>query len=121
MYFNVNFNVFFKLIKVHFLVTEPYIHIYIYIYIYQNARCKDKNNGLNVFRSGHLEDKRTKTNIKYQDQETKPLNKPISPRRLREGVAAILQALNKNNHTDILGIKIIKLLLTKRLCLPKRS
>jgi len=35
MYFNVNFNVFFKLIKVHLLVSEPYIH--------QNARCKDKN------------------------------------------------------------------------------
>jgi len=26
MYFNVNFNVFFKLIKVHLLVTESYIH-----------------------------------------------------------------------------------------------
>ena len=31
MYFNVNFNVFFKLIKVHLLVSE--------LYIYQNARC----------------------------------------------------------------------------------
>ena len=39
MYFNVNFNVFFKLIKVIFLVSELYIH--------QNARCNDqkkKNN-----------------------------------------------------------------------------
>jgi len=35
VYFNVHFNVFFKLIKVHLLVSE--------IYIYQNARCKDKN------------------------------------------------------------------------------
>ena len=34
MYFNVNFNVFFKLIKVRFSVSEPYI--------YQNARCNDK-------------------------------------------------------------------------------
>ena len=35
MYFNVNFNVFFKLIKVHLLVSE--------LYIYQNARCNDKH------------------------------------------------------------------------------
>ena len=34
MYFNVNFNVFFKLIKVHLLVSE--------LYVYQNARCNDK-------------------------------------------------------------------------------
>ena len=34
MYFNINFNVFFKLIKVHLLVSEIYIH--------QNARCNDK-------------------------------------------------------------------------------
>ena len=34
MYFNVNFNVFFKLIKVHCLASE--------LYIYQNARCNDK-------------------------------------------------------------------------------
>ena len=34
MYFNVNFKVFFKLIKVHLLVSELYIH--------QNARCKYK-------------------------------------------------------------------------------
>jgi hypothetical protein len=33
---------------------------------------------------------KTKTNIRHQDQETKLLNKPISPRRLREGGAAIL-------------------------------
>ena len=35
MYFNVNFNVFFKLIKVHLLVSE--------LYIYQNVGCNDKN------------------------------------------------------------------------------
>ena len=63
---------------------------------------------------------RTKMNIRHQDQETKLLNSPISPRRLREGGAAILQALNKNHHTAILGIKLIKPLLTKRLRLPKR-
>ena len=34
MYFNVNFNVFFKLIKVYLLVSE--------LYIYQNVRCNDK-------------------------------------------------------------------------------
>jgi len=34
MYFNVNFNLFFKLIKVRLLVSE--------LYIYQNAWCKDK-------------------------------------------------------------------------------
>jgi len=35
VYFNVNFNVFFK-IKVHMLASEPYI--------YQNARYNNKNN-----------------------------------------------------------------------------
>jgi len=35
VYFNVNFNVFFKLIKVNLLVNE--------LYIYQTARCNDKN------------------------------------------------------------------------------
>ena len=29
MYFNVNFNVFFKLIKVHLLVSELYRHIHL--------------------------------------------------------------------------------------------
>jgi hypothetical protein len=51
--------------------------------------------------------------MRHQDQETKLHNKPISPRRLREGVAAILQALNKNHHIAILGIKLMKPLLTK--------
>jgi len=36
VYFDVNFNVFFKLIKVHLLVSELYIH--------QNTRCNDKKN-----------------------------------------------------------------------------
>jgi len=62
-----------------------------------------------------------KTNIRHQDQETNLFNKPISPRRLRDGGAAILQALSKNHHIDILGIKLIKPLLTKRLRLPNRS
>jgi hypothetical protein len=66
-------------------------------------------------------DKRTQTNIIHQDQETNLLNKPISPRKLREGGAAILQILNKHHHITILGIKLIKSLLTKRLPLPKRS
>jgi len=34
VYYNVNFNAFFKLIKVHLLVSE--------LYIYQNARCNNK-------------------------------------------------------------------------------
>jgi len=34
VYFNVNFNVFFKLIKVRLFVSE--------LYIYQNARCNDE-------------------------------------------------------------------------------
>jgi len=54
-------------------------------------------------------------NIRHQDQETKLLNSPISPRKLREEGAAILQALNKNHHIAILGFKLIKPLLTKRL------
>jgi hypothetical protein len=37
VYFIVNFTVFFKLIKVHLLVSELYIRVY------QNARYKDKN------------------------------------------------------------------------------
>jgi len=36
VYVNVNFNCFFKLIKVHFLVSELYIN--------QNTRRNDKNN-----------------------------------------------------------------------------
>jgi hypothetical protein len=43
--------------------------------------------------SSTKKDKRTKTNIRHQDQETKLLKKPISPRRLREGGAAILSAV----------------------------
>ena len=36
MYFDVKFDVFFKLIEVHLLVSE--------LNIYQNARCNDKKN-----------------------------------------------------------------------------
>ena len=43
MHFNVNFNVFFKLIKMHLLARK--------LYIYQNARCNN-NNYLN--KRGHL-------------------------------------------------------------------
>ena len=43
MYFNVNFNVFFKLIKVHLLVSE------LYIIRLHGARIK-KNNQLRLFR-----------------------------------------------------------------------
>ena len=39
--FNVNFNVFFKLIKVYLLVSE--------LYIYQTVRCKDKNSPYYLF------------------------------------------------------------------------
>jgi len=66
-------------------------------------------------------DKRSKTNIRHQDQETKILNKPISPRRLREGGAGILEALNKNHHIAIVGIKLIKSLLTKNRDAPARK
>ena len=45
MYFNVNFNVFFRLIKVQFLVSE------LNIYIYQNARCNDKKKNTMHFRT----------------------------------------------------------------------
>ena len=38
VYFNVNFNVFFKIKKVHLLVSE--------LYMYQNARCNDKKDAL---------------------------------------------------------------------------
>jgi len=38
VYFNANFNAFFKFKKVHLLVNE--------LYIYQNAWCNDKNSCL---------------------------------------------------------------------------
>ena len=41
VYFNVNFNVLFKLIKVHLLVSE--------LYIYHNARNQDKNSCIPLF------------------------------------------------------------------------
>ena len=50
----------------------------------------------------------SKKNIRYEDQETKLLDKPTSPRRLREGAAGILQVLNKKQHIAILGIRLTK-------------
>jgi len=38
--FHVNFNVLYKLIKVHLLVSE--------LYIYQNARCNEKKNACEI-------------------------------------------------------------------------
>jgi hypothetical protein len=55
--------------------------------------------------------------VKLRDSTT--IKKPISPRRLREGGAAILQALNKNHHIATLGIKLIKPLLTKNFVYQK--
>ena len=46
MHFNVNFNVFFKLIKVHFWVSE--------LCIYQNVRCNDNKNKLNCLKAESL-------------------------------------------------------------------
>ena len=56
MYFNVNFNVFFKLIKVHLLVSE--------LYVYQNARCNDKKNVQGRFsRNGVLHENEEAVNL----------------------------------------------------------
>ena len=46
MYFNVNFNVFFKLIKVHLLVSE--------LYMYQNPRRNDKTKAILCLSKVHL-------------------------------------------------------------------
>jgi hypothetical protein len=62
-----------------------------------------------------------KTNKRHQDQETKLLNKPISPKRFNEGRAAILQDLNKDHQKIILGIKLIKPLLIKGLRLLEQA
>jgi len=51
VYFNVNFNAFFKSIKVHLLARKLYIH--------QNARCNNKNIFnricMNILHEYHLE------------------------------------------------------------------
>ena len=47
MYFYVHFNVFFKLIRGHLLVSELYIH--------QNVRCKDKKNKYKDFNPCRLQ------------------------------------------------------------------
>ena len=54
MYFNVNFNVFFKLTKLHFLVSE--------LYIYQNARCSD--NSYHLYISNELNDVNSKFKVR---------------------------------------------------------
>jgi hypothetical protein len=61
--------------------------------------------------------KRGKTDIRNQDQESKPLNKPTSHTRvgLEEG---ILQPLAKNHHMAIPDTELIKLLLINKLHLP---
>jgi len=51
VYFNVNFNVFFKLIIVHLLVNE--------LYIYHNARCNDKKYRSKYFTIKHMKTLRT--------------------------------------------------------------
>lgn len=45
----------------------------------------------------------------------------ISPNKLKEGGAAMLEDLNKNHHKVILGIKLISPLFKKSLRLPRRS
>jgi hypothetical protein len=49
-------------------------------------------------------DKKTRKNILNHDQEINLFNNLISPKRFKEGGAAILQALNINRQKDILGI-----------------
>jgi hypothetical protein len=51
-------------------------------------------------------DNNIRKNILTPDQEIKLLSKLISPKRFKEGEAAILQALNINHQNDILGIKL---------------
>jgi hypothetical protein len=84
----------------------------------------DKKNKPHASYNVKKKDKRTKTNIISQDKQTKPLlHKPTSPRRLREGGVAILQALNKNHHMAIPSSKFITTLLINKLglCLPSCS
>jgi hypothetical protein len=66
-------------------------------------------------------DKKTRKNILNHDQEINLFNNLISPKRFKEGGAAILQALNINHQKDILGIRFNKPRLINNLRLPKRS
>ena len=61
MYFNVNFNVFFKLAKVHLLVSE--------LYIYQNVRCNDKKKRYVVYKNILAFANDTNSPLRYKDQE----------------------------------------------------
>jgi len=54
-------------------------------------------------------------------QETILLISIISPSKLKEGGAAILEEHNKNHHKEKLGIKLIKPLFKNKLRLPRRS
>jgi hypothetical protein len=80
------------------------------VIIYQTARYNIREDShLNIRRRENLK------SHKNQDQETNLFNNLISPRRFREGGAAILQDVNKNHHIVILGIKFIKPLLINNL------
>lgn len=59
--------------------------------------------------------------IEVIPHETRLLISIISPRRLNEGGAAILEEQNKNHHKESLGIKLINPLFKNKLRLPKRS
>ena len=63
-------------------------------------------NNINRVQVALINDKRNKTNIRHQQQETNLLSNPISPWELRKGGAAILQAVNRNHNIAILGIKL---------------
>jgi hypothetical protein len=90
VYFNVNFNVFFKIKKVHLLVSE--------LYIYQNARCNDKNkNFLDVSVSvlscsvPHSAESYSEVNTAH-DTERKMKNKV----RIRTAAAGFIFLASKN-------------------------
>jgi len=55
--FYVNFNVFFKLIKVHLLVSE--------LYIYQNAWCNDKKKMVDFIAATDCDPPKNCNNMKY--------------------------------------------------------
>lgn len=54
-------------------------------------------------------------------QEITLLISIISPKRLKDGGAAIFEELSKNHHNAILGIKLINPLFKNNLRLPNRS
>jgi hypothetical protein len=96
--------------------TATYIYIYIHFSFYiLNFILPACTPSLHKLPAPHKKRQKTKTDVKYQDQETTPLNKPFSPKSLRERGAAVLQAFSKNHHIDIPGIKFIKPLLINKL------